>query len=63
MEKKFAVVVQAVRQNTSTGRTVLYVLGVKLAGSKDMADKAAEELQKKGFITDVLPAEPLPDLV
>jgi hypothetical protein len=63
MEKQFAIVVQAVRQNSLTGRSTLYVLGVKLAKTKDMADRTAEELQRKGFITDVFAAEPLADLV
>ncbi len=63
MEKNFAIVVQAMRHNEATGRSVLYVLHVKLAKTKEMAHRASEELQKKGYIVDVLPAEPMPDLV
>ena len=57
---QFAVVLQAVRHNTLTDRKTLYVLGVKLAPNKEVALKASEELQKKGYICDVLPVEQLP---
>jgi hypothetical protein len=63
MDQKYAVVVQAVRFNSLTNRSTTYVLGVKLAKTKDMADKKAEELQKQGYVTDVVLADPLPDLV
>ena len=60
---QYAVVVQSVRYNKVTGRSTLYVLGVKVAKTKDVADKAAEKLQKEGFVTDVLPVQYLSDLV
>jgi hypothetical protein len=63
MDKMYAVVVQAVRHNKLTDRKAVYVLGVKLAKTKELADKHAEELQKQGYVTDVVPAEPMPNLV
>lgn len=63
MDKMYAVVVQAVRYNKLTERSATYVLGVQVAKTKDMADKKAEELQKKGYVTDVVVADFLPDLV
>ena len=60
---QYAVVIQSVRYNKITGRNTLYVLGVKVAKTRDLADRAAEECQKNGFLTDVLPVQYLPDLV
>lgn len=60
---EYAVIVQSVRHNEITGKKTLYVLGVKLAGSKDAADQQAEKEMKAGFVTDVLPVQMLPDLV
>ena len=59
---KFAIVVQAVRENRSTGNKVLYVLAVKLANSRDAANEECAKLQKKGYVVDIVQAEELPVL-
>lgn len=60
---QYTVVVQAVRYNKLTERSTLYVLAVKGPTTKDLAEKHSEELQKKGYVVDVLPIQPLPDQV
>lgn len=62
LERPYAVVVQAVRENRATGKKVVYVLGVKIAKTKDVADKAADQLMTQGFLVDILPADLLGDI-
>ncbi len=59
MENQFAIVIQSVRHNELTGRKTLYVLGVKLATTRQLALEESERQQKAGFIVDVLPTTQL----
>jgi hypothetical protein len=60
--QKHAIVIQAVRENRSTGNKVLYVLAVKLANSREQANEECTKLQKKGYVVDIVLAEELPTL-
>jgi len=60
--QKQAIVIQAVRENRSTGNKVLYVLAVKLANSREQANEECTKLQKKGYVVDIVLAEELPTL-
>ncbi len=55
----FAIVVQAVRENRSTGNKVLYVLAVKIAKTRESANEECAKLQKQGYVVDIIQAQEL----
>ncbi len=53
MSKKFAVVIQTTRFNSISGRSTLYVLGVRLFSTRDRAVAIAKEEEGKMLTVDL----------